>query len=95
MGNEILLHFSLKDVFKIRDAIFFVVLGVVAAFTSMYFTKVYLLIGRFFDRIKSVFKRLIIGGIAIGVIVFFIPPLYGEGFEVIDNLLDGHHSKGT
>ncbi len=88
MGNDILLHFSLKDTFRIRDAIFFIVLGVVSAFTSMYFTKMYLLIGKFFDRIKGAFKKLIIGGTAIGVIVFLIPPLYGEGFEVINSLLD-------
>ena len=33
------------------------------------------------------------GGIAIGVMLYAIPPLYGEGFGFINNLLDGDHLK--
>ena len=33
----------------------------------------------------------IIGGLAIGLMLYFIPPLYGEGFGVINNLLKGDH----
>ena len=39
---------------------------------------------------NSPIKRLIIGGIAIGILVFFIPPLYGEGYEVINHLVQGN-----
>jgi CIC family chloride channel protein len=32
-----------------------------------------------------------VGGLAIGVMLYFIPPLYGEGFGFINSLLDGDH----
>jgi CIC family chloride channel protein len=32
----------------------------------------------------------LIGGVGLGIIVYFIPPLYGEGFDVINNLVQGN-----
>lgn len=89
-GDDILLPFRIEDKFYITDAPFYLVLGVVAAFISIYFFEVYDRIHRFFDYIKSPLKRLLVGGLGIGLLVFFIPPLYGEGFEVINNLIAGN-----
>ena len=35
--------------------------------------------------------KIIIGGFAIGAMLYFIPPLYGEGYGIINNLLHGDH----
>eukprot|EP00919_Chromeraceae_sp_WS-2016_P009357 GHVR01021997.1.p1 GENE.GHVR01021997.1~~GHVR01021997.1.p1 ORF type:complete len:380 (+),score=28.85 GHVR01021997.1:114-1142(+) len=51
----------------------------------------YFYILKFFERFKSRLIKLIIGGLAIGVMLYFIPPLYGEGFGFINNLLAGNH----
>ena len=90
-GSEIILHFQLKDSFTIQEVPFYILLGVIAAFTSIYFTKMYSKIGDFFDKIKTPFKRLIIGGLGIGLLVFMIPPLFGEGFGTINNLLEENY----
>lgn len=89
MGDDILFHFSLEESFDIADLPMFTFLGIAAAFTSIYFSVVYFKIGEYFEKISSPMKRILIGGIAIGVIIFFIPPLYGEGFNVINELLAG------
>ena len=36
---------------------------------------------------------MLIGGIGLGVLVYFIPPLYGEGFDIINNLVKGNPEK--
>ncbi|AJR03099.1 chloride channel protein [Siansivirga zeaxanthinifaciens] len=92
-GDDILLPFRIEDKFYISDAPFYILLGVVAAFVSIYFTEVYDKIHSFFDKIASPVKRLIIGGIGIGLLIFLIPPLYGEGFDVINNLIVGNPEK--
>ncbi|WP_340076059.1 chloride channel protein [Leptobacterium sp. I13] len=92
-GSDILLPFRIEDKFIISDVPFFIILGVFAGFTSIYFTEAYDRIHRFFEKIASPIKRLIIGGIGIGVLVFFIPPLYGEGFDVINELVKGNPEK--
>ncbi|MEZ4857571.1 MAG: chloride channel protein [Flavobacteriaceae bacterium] len=92
-GNDILLPFSIEDKFALKDIPFYIILGVVAGFISVYFTEMYDRIQKLFDKIGSPIKRLIFGGLGIGILVYFIPPLYGEGFDVINNLVQGNPEK--
>jgi CIC family chloride channel protein len=90
-GTDVLLGFELQDKFEIKDILFYVFLGLMTGVASIYFTKMYFLITRFFKRFKNRMHKLIIGGIAIGTMLYFIPPLYGEGYSLINNLLNGNH----
>lgn len=89
-GNDILLPFKIVDDFNVSDLPFYVILGIFAALTSMYFAEAYERIQKLFDKLESPIKKFIIGGISIGILIYFIPPLYGEGFEVMNNLIAGN-----
>ena len=91
LGDEALFSFSITEKFEIKDTFFYIVLGVGTAFASIYFTKMYFGILTFFERFKSPKYKLLVGGLAIGIMLYFIPPLYGEGFGFINNLLHGDH----
>lgn len=91
LGNENLFNFKLIEQFQLRDIPFYILLGIGTAFASIYFTKMHFAITTFFDRFKDKLKKLIICGLGIGVMLYFIPPLYGEGFGFINNLLEGNH----
>jgi len=86
-GSDIILPFELEDSFKISEVPFYIILGILAAGCSMYFTHIYFKIGDAFKKIDSLFYRLILGGLGLGILIYFIPPLYGEGYNVINNLL--------
>ena len=86
-GSDIILPFQLKDKFIISEVPFYIILGILASFCSMYFTSVYFKMNELFKKIGSPFRRLLVGGIGLGIIIFMIPPLYGEGYNVINNLL--------
>jgi CIC family chloride channel protein len=92
-GSDILLPFNIEDEFSLKDIPFYILLGIVAGFVSVYFTGVYERFQKFFEKIGSPIKRLIIGGIGIGILVYLIPPLYGEGFDIINNLVQGNPGK--
>ncbi|MDO7137393.1 chloride channel protein [Algibacter lectus] len=92
-GDDVILPFRIEDKFYLSDAPFYILLGVIAAFISIYFTEVYDRIQKLFDSLKSPIKKLIIGGTGIGLLVYLIPPLYGEGFDVINNLIVGNPEK--
>lgn len=92
-GNDVLLPFRITENFDLKDIPFFLILGIISALVSMYFTEVYDRIQKLFDQINSNVMRLIIGGVIIGVLVYFIPPLYGEGFDVMNNLIAGDPEK--
>ncbi|WP_297694809.1 chloride channel protein [uncultured Eudoraea sp.] len=92
LGDESLFSFSITEKFEIKDTFFYIVLGVGTAIASIYFTKMYFGILAFFERFKSPKYKLLVGGLAIGIMLYFIPPLYGEGFGFINNLLHGEHA---
>ncbi len=92
LGNEVLLHFEIQDKFELSDIIFYILLGIGCSLTSIYFTKVYFWTHDFFKKIENPWYKLLLGGGLIGIIVYFIPPLFGEGFETINGVLRGDAS---
>ncbi|HSJ11326.1 MAG TPA: chloride channel protein, partial [Gillisia sp.] len=90
-GSDIILNSQLTDEFEIGQVPFYILLGVFASFVSIYFTKIYFRINKFFSKITSALQRLLIGGLSLGVLIFLIPPLYGEGYDVINNLLQENY----
>ncbi|WP_045470079.1 chloride channel protein [Winogradskyella sp. PG-2] len=90
LGDSVLFDFNVADKFAIKDTLFYILLGIGTGIASIYFSKIYFGITSFFNRFKSARHKLIIGGLAIGVMLFFIPPLYGEGFGFINNLMLGN-----
>ncbi|MFV9551603.1 chloride channel protein [Algibacter sp. PT7-4] len=91
LGTDVLLRFQLTDKFEVNDIVFYILLAVVTGFASVYFSKVFFAITNFFKQFESRAIRLLIGGLAIGTILYFIPPLYGEGYGIMNNLLKGDH----
>ena len=87
MGKNILLHYDLVHHYRLSDTPFFILLGVTSATTSIYFVKVYYKILNFFEKIKNPWKRWAIAGLFLGLTIFFIPTLYGEGYEVLNHIL--------
>ncbi|MEI6866730.1 chloride channel protein [Flavicella sp.] len=92
LGDNALLRFELTDKFTLVDTVYYIFLGVSCGLISVYFSKVYFSISNFFAKFANPYKRLLIGGVGLGVIVYFIPPLFGEGFITINNLLNNNVS---
>jgi CIC family chloride channel protein len=90
IGDAYILEFTLKDKFALIDTPWIIFLGIMGGVVSIYFTQVYFKVGEFFDSMKSQWNRVFVGGILLGILIFIIPPLYGEGFEVINSLLAGN-----
>ncbi|MGK0325235.1 MAG: CIC family chloride channel protein [Polaribacter sp.] len=90
IGTDVLFGFKLVDVFEVKDIPFYIALAFLTGIASVYFSKMYFKIINFFEQFKSPFKKLVIGGVAIGIMLYLIPPLYGEGYGLINNLLNGN-----
>ena len=90
LGDDSILHFQLKDKFILIDTGYYILLGLSCGLISIYFSKVYFAIGRFFGGFKKPIHSLLIGGLGLGVLLYFIPPLYGEGFQTSTKLVNGN-----
>ncbi len=91
LGTDVLLRFKLTDTFQIEDIGFYALLAVATGFISVYYSKVFFGITNYFKTFNSRAKRLLIGGLAIGTMLYIVPPLYGEGYGIMNNLLKGDH----
>jgi CIC family chloride channel protein len=97
LGDDLLFNFNVSDKFTIHDTIFYIILGIGTGIASLYFTKIYFAIYKFFERFKTRFVKLVVGGLAIGLMLYAIPPLYGEGLSFTKDLFNGNyiHALGS
>ncbi|RLD60715.1 MAG: chloride channel protein [Bacteroidetes bacterium] len=91
-GMKVLYTFELEDEFLLGDVPYYILFGILAGLISVYFTRVYMFVGGIFENINTWYKKLIFGGLILGVLIFLFPSLYGEGYEAINSALRGDFS---
>lgn len=89
LGQDVLYPFQVVQAFELGDLPYYIVLGIIAGFVSVYFTKMYLFINGLFEKLKSRWSKLMAGGVTLGALIFLFPSLYGEGYEAINDCLAG------
>ncbi|MFH1120845.1 MAG: chloride channel protein [Bacteroidota bacterium] len=89
MGKAVLFSFTVTEPFNLVNIPFYILLGVVTGLISLYFTRANLFIEAAFSKITSPAGKLLLGGIALSLLIFLFPPLYGEGYEVLRDILNG------
>lgn len=72
---------------------FAIMLGVICGLMSFYFTKVMFMMESMFGKFKSQTPKILLGGVILALLIFFFPPLYGEGYGAINDLLNGDVSR--
>ncbi|MGB1384592.1 MAG: chloride channel protein [Flavobacteriales bacterium] len=68
----------------------YVLMGVATGVGSVVFSKLYLLSQQAISRFKNPRTRMTLAGALIGAAVALLPPLFGEGYEVINQLFLGY-----
>ena len=72
----------------------YLLLGVVCGFVSLYFTRGMNYLEQHFKRIENMWVKILLGGSVLGLLVYLFPPLYGEGYEVILQLFNDDPQSG-
>jgi len=89
LGQNVLYQFSLTEQFVMGQTHWYLILGGLTGLLSVYFTKSYIWITSIFEKFGSPWKKLLVAGGILGMIIFLFPPLYGEGYEVVNQELRG------
>ncbi|MBI9057543.1 MAG: chloride channel protein [Labilibaculum sp.] len=92
MGKGVLLSYDVTAPFVINNIPYYIILGIFAGLVSLYFTRFSMYLESLFDCVKNSYQKMLIGGLSLGVLIFLFPPLYGEGYNTIQALLDGNHT---
>lgn len=92
LGRDVVFAFEIVEPFALYKIPFFILLGVFCGLIAYYFTNTALRIESRFSKIQNPFKKVVYGGIILGILIFLFPPLYGEGYETLQSLLNGETS---
>ncbi len=90
LGQNYLYHFRFETTFELIDIPFYVLLGIATGLIAVYFTKIYIFIEQWFEKMNKRYVKLLVGGSLLGVILYFFPSLYGEGYSIINDALAGN-----
>ena len=88
-GYNVEFFFSQSEPFYASRIPFVLLLGVFCGFVSLYFIMLVDRIEGRFKKLNNRWLRFAVGGITLSVLIFLMPPLYGEGFDGITRLING------
>ncbi len=93
LGQAVMYPIDRSVTFDSSNTLYYIGLGVLAGLFSVYFTKVSIWVESFFNKRYTDWRlRYIIGSLLLGILIFFFPSLYGEGYEAINQSLKGDFS---
>ena len=78
-----------EDAFELWQIPLFILLGVACGLMAWYFTSMNSRVGAFFKQQPTQYRKWLIGGVIIGLLIFIFPPLYGEGYDAFVGLMHG------
>lgn len=92
-GYDAEFFFAQSEPFVAQRIPFAALLGAFCGIVSLYFTRSMNMMENIFSRLKSPWVKLLLGGSVLALLIFIFPPLYGEGYTAIIELLSGNVSS--
>ncbi len=90
-GTDPMFPLDQYDAFNVSRIPWYLILGVVCGFASLYFTRGMNRLEQLMKRhVRSIGMKILVGGLTLSILIFLFPPLYGEGYDVITQLINGN-----
>jgi chloride channel protein, CIC family len=88
IGDESLFNFNLQDSFTAAHMPYYLLLGIFCGLVSLYFSRMIRSTEKAMADLGSQSLRLLYGGAFLGFMIFFFPPIYGEGYATLNLLIE-------
>lgn len=89
-GFTIDISVTTLGVFDTSDFVWLIPLGIICGMYSLYYTYIGGMTKNLLSSLNKPWKKYIISGITLGLMIFAFPALYGEGYSVLTNIINGH-----
>lgn len=93
IGDESLFNFNLQDSFTAAHMPYYLLLGIFCGLVSLYFSRMIRSTEKAMADLGSQSLRLLYGGAFLGFMIFFFPPIYGEGYATLNLLIEGNSDQ--
>ncbi|MCC9135314.1 chloride channel protein [Pontibacter silvestris] len=93
LNEEILFFVEKYEFFEAGNVPFYVLLGIMAGFLSVYYTRMVHRVEDLFEPYQDkVYYRALAGGLLLGLLIMLFPPLFGEGYGSV-RLLESNNAQ--
>lgn len=89
-GTDSMFEFHLNNAFTVGRTPAYLLLGITCGLVALYFTRTMNWLEGIFRRIEVPYKKFLFGGAMLSILIFLFPSLYGEGYSLIELLLNGN-----
>lgn len=88
LGNEQAFVLPIYEIVALREYILYALLGILCGIVSVFFIRIFYKIDDLFHHIRHLpaIVRAMLGGLLIGLIGVFLPQIFGNGYEAIDQV---------
>lgn len=93
IGEESLFNFDIKETFLAAHMPYYLLLGMICGVVSLYFSRMVRRTEQIMEDLGDQYLRILYGGAFLGFMVFFFPPIYGEGYETLNTLIEGNSAQ--
>ena len=93
LGFSALFEFHLQNGFAVDKIPAYILLGIFCGLVSLYFTRTMNSLEDIFRKYSNPYVKLLIGGATLSILIYLFPSLYGEGYDLINLLLNGNSAK--
>ncbi len=90
-GPNAMFEFTQTEQFTMHRIPYVLLLGVFCGLGSLYFTRSMRFAEKIFRKVGNYWGKFAMGGIIVSLLIFILPPLYGEGYDTIATLLSGKY----
>lgn len=87
-GTGAMFSYAHAQLFELERIPFVILLGIFCGLVSLYFTRAMDATENLFRKF-TYWQKFAVGAFLLSILIFLFPPLYGEGYDTIDSLLNG------
>ena len=89
-GIDPMFPLDVTEPFLVQRIPWYLILGIICGLVSLYFTRGMNGLERWMKtHVRSVGAKIVVGGLTLSILIFLFPPLYGEGYDTIRQLING------
>ena len=94
LGKDVMFSEIPSDLdYAMKNLIWYIILGLLTGLMSVYFVRSNRWVGKRFAHVKKKYLKILVGGGLLSLLIFVFPTFFGEGYDMLSDILNGNGNK--
>lgn len=85
--------FSFTEPYYVERVPMMILLGIICGLVGLYFSQTMFFLETRLKKIEPYINRYLASAVILSLLIFVFPPLYGEGYNIVNDLLTGQYGQ--